>query len=121
MVKARLSIQSHHEHQAGDQYLRNACRIICEIFKRCPVFRIGGDEFIVILKNSDYENRHDLIEKANLKFFETENDTAREPWERYSVAIGMAEYREGESTDAVFKRADQAMYMNKEKMKKTRA
>jgi GGDEF domain-containing protein len=36
------------------------------------------------------------------------------------VAIGMAEYREGETTDAVFKRADQAMYLNKQKMKKNR-
>ena len=85
------------------------------------MFRIGGDEFIVILKNSDYEQRHNLIEKANLKFFETENDNAREPWERYSVAIGMAEHRDGESADAVFKRADEAMYQNKLKMKKNRA
>ena len=61
-----------------------------------------------------------LVEKANLKFFETENDNAREPWERFSVAIGMAEYRDGESVDAVFKRADQAMYQNKQKMKKNR-
>ena len=114
-------INDSYGHANGNLYIAGACHIVCTIFRHSPVFRIGGDEFIVILKNSDYENRHDLIEKANLKFFETENDTAREPWERYSVAIGMAEYREGESTDAVFKRADQAMYMNKEKMKKTRA
>lgn len=114
-------INDSYGHANGNLYIAGACHIVCTIFRHSPVFRIGGDEFIVILKNSDYENRHDLIEKANLKFFETENDSAREPWERYSVAIGMAEYREGESTDAVFKRADQAMYMNKEKMKKTRA
>ena len=113
-------INDSYGHANGNLYIAGACHIVCTIFRHSPVFRIGGDEFIVILKNSDYENRHDLIEKANLKFFETENDTAREPWERYSVAIGMAEYREGETTDAVFKRADQAMYLNKEKMKKTR-
>jgi diguanylate cyclase (GGDEF)-like protein len=107
-------------HKAGDEYIKSACRLICETFQHSPVFRIGGDEFIVILKNDDYEQRHKLIERANLKFFETENDNAREPWERYSVAIGMAEYREGETTDAVFKRADQAMYLNKQKMKKNR-
>ncbi len=35
-------------HQAGDQHIRNACRIVCTTFKRSPVFRVGGDEFCVI-------------------------------------------------------------------------
>ena len=114
-------INDSYGHANGNTYIAGACHIVCTIFRHSPVFRVGGDEFIVILKNSDYENRHDLVEKANLKFFETENDNAREPWERFSVAIGMAEYRDGESVDAVFKRADQAMYQNKQKMKKARA
>jgi diguanylate cyclase (GGDEF)-like protein len=113
-------INDSYGHANGNIYIAGACHIVCTIFRHSPVFRVGGDEFIVILKNSDYENRHDLVEKANLKFFETENDNAREPWERFSVAIGMAEYRDGESVDAVFKRADQAMYQNKQKMKKNR-
>lgn len=113
-------INDSYGHANGNSYIAGACHIVCTIFRHSPVFRIGGDEFIVILKNDDYEQRHKLIERANLKFFETENDSAREPWERYSVAIGMAEYREGETTDAVFKRADQAMYLNKQKMKKNR-
>lgn len=41
-------------HQAGDQYLCEACKIICDIFKRSPVFRVGGDEFAVIAQNNDY-------------------------------------------------------------------
>jgi diguanylate cyclase (GGDEF)-like protein len=114
------NINDSYGHANGNLYIAGACHIICTIFRHSPVFRVGGDEFVVILKNSDYEQRHELIEKANLKFFETENDSAREPWERYSVAIGMAEQREGESVEAVFKRADQAMYLNKEKMKKNR-
>ena len=113
-------INDSYGHANGNIYIAGACHIVCTIFRHSPVFRVGGDEFIVILKSSDYENRHDLVEKANLKFFETENDNAREPWERFSVAIGMAEYRDGESVDAVFKRADQAMYQNKQKMKKNR-
>ena len=113
-------INDSYGHANGNIYIAGACHIVCTIFRHSPVFRVGGDEFIVILKSSDYENRHDLVEKANLKFFETENDNAREPWERFSVAIGMAEYRDGESVDAVFKRADQSMYQNKQKMKKNR-
>ena len=48
-------------HNAGDQYLRKACQLICEIFKHSPVFRIGGDEFVVILKGQDYESREQLL------------------------------------------------------------
>ena len=31
-------------HQAGDDYLRSACKIICEAFEHSPVFRVGGDQ-----------------------------------------------------------------------------
>ena len=44
-------------HTAGDQYIRDACGIICRIFSHSPVFRIGGDEFCVILRGGDYEVR----------------------------------------------------------------
>ena len=74
----------------------------------------------MILKNSDYEKRHELVEEANQKFYETEHDNAREPWERYSIAIGLAEYKSGETIESVFKRADEEMYQNKLKMKKAR-
>ena len=42
-------------HKAGDQYLRDACRIICTTFKRSPVFRVGGDEFAVLSQGDDYQ------------------------------------------------------------------
>ncbi len=40
-------------HQAGDQHLRDACKIICNTFQHSPVYRIGGDEFAVISQGSD--------------------------------------------------------------------
>ena len=41
-------------HEAGDEYLIRSCRLICNVFKRSPVYRVGGDEFIVILRGDDY-------------------------------------------------------------------
>ena len=113
-------INDSYGHANGNLYIAGACHIICTIFKHSPVFRIGGDEFVVILKNNDYEHRHELVEEANQKFFETENDMSREPWDRYSVAIGLAEYKSGDTVDSVNTRADEDMYMNKQKMKKAR-
>ena len=48
-------------HQAGDKYLCEASKIICNIFAHSPVFRIGGDEFAVISQGSDYENIDELV------------------------------------------------------------
>jgi diguanylate cyclase (GGDEF)-like protein len=107
-------------HANGITYIAGACHIVCTIFRHSPVFRVGGDEFIVILKNSDYENRKELVETTRNKFQETENDYSREPWERFSVAIGIAEYKPGDTVDAVGKRADEAVYQNKLMMKKNR-
>ena len=113
-------INDSYGHTNGNTYISGACHIICTIFRHSPVFRIGGDEFIAILKGSDYERRHELVEQACQQFIETENDNSKEPWERYSVAIGIAEYKPGDNVESVFKRADEEMYQNKLKMKKNR-
>lgn len=35
-------------HKAGDEYIRDACRMVCDIFQHSPVYRVGGDEFTVV-------------------------------------------------------------------------
>ena len=108
-----------HGHRAGDSYIKGCCHIICNIYKHSPVFRIGGDEFVVILKNDDYKNRHELLEKARAEFAESHARTDVDPWERYSASLGMAERSFDDSTvEFVFKRADKAMYAEKEEFKK---
>ena len=111
------NINDGYGHSNGNCYIFGACHIICSIFRHSPVFRIGGDEFIVILRDSDYENRHVLIEQARQKFYETESDNSRDPWERFSAAVGIAEYHSGDTVDMVFKNADKDMYENKMSMK----
>ena len=104
-------------HDFGDIYIINASKIICKVFKRSPVFRIGGDEFVVILENADYTRYAELLEQ-----FEKEIDSYNENpinTMKISVARGIAVY--DEETDItyndVFKRADNAMYHNKAEMK----
>ena len=98
-------------HQAGDQYLIDACRIICNIFKHSPVFRLGGDEFAVISQGQDYENIDELIKEVDVLNHEAmKNDGI-------VIACGMAKY-DGESNVApIFELADQRMYENKSRLK----
>ena len=48
-------------HEFGDAYIINSCKLLCDVFKHSPVFRIGGDEFLIILRGEDYEARNDLL------------------------------------------------------------
>ena len=101
-------------HRAGDEYIRNACRMICRTFSHSPVYRVGGDEFTVILRGSDYENRNTLA--ASLRRQSEENIRIGEG---PVVASGMTEYRPAEDRQAadIFERADQLMYEDKTRLK----
>ncbi len=98
-------------HKAGDEYLRSACRIICDIFKHSPVFRVGGDEFAVIAQGSDYARIDTLMERVY-----AQNERAKRG-EGIVIACGMARYEGEASVAPVFERADQNMYDNKSSLK----
>lgn len=100
-------------HNAGDEYIKDACQIICKLFKRSPVFRVGGDEFAVILKGLDYEERESLIRK--LDEIVTENKEKN----LVTIAHGISDFEPDKDLrmQDVFERADQAMYAHKKKFK----
>ena len=98
-------------HQAGDQCLREACSIICDIFKHSPVFRVGGDEFVVIAWNRDYERIDVLLEEVR-----RHNEEASQSGGTV-IACGMARYADDACVATVFERADQRMYANKRALK----
>lgn len=109
-------------HDKGNIAIINLSRIVCHIFVHSPVFRIGGDEFVVILKGEDLANVEDLINKFKAKIKELQDNTELEYWERTSAAIGYAIFNKDidSSYDNIFKRADKEMYTNKKAMKAVR-
>lgn len=107
MVNDRLG------HIEGDTYIRSACQMICHIWDHSPVFRIGGDEFAVIVKGEDYDNRQGLLERLQSQTLTNQQEG------KVVVAAGMAEYDPGQdaSVSDVFERADSQMYDNKSTLK----
>lgn len=79
-------------HEKGDISIKTICRIVCNVFDHSPVFRVGGDEFVVILMNEDLNN------------------------------VGYAVYEKGvdNTADDVFERADANMYADKAAQKAQR-
>ena len=57
-------------HSFGDEAIQRACRMICEVFEESSVYRVGGDEFAVVLKGLDYENRDELMTDIRNKVLE---------------------------------------------------
>ncbi|MGX8728768.1 MAG: GGDEF domain-containing protein, partial [Lachnospiraceae bacterium] len=110
-------INDKYGHERGNVYIIGGCRLICDIFDHSPVYRVGGDEFVVILRGRDFERRQELMKTLQDKVWESMNNESLKPWERYSVAIGMGEYEEGDDVDSVLRRADQAMYAEKIRIK----
>ena len=101
-------------HKAGDDYIRNSCLLICRTFSHSPVFRIGGDEFVVILKGKEFTDGQKLLSSMR-KQVEENIRVGEGP----VVASGFADFRPGEdrTVEEVFNRADNQMYIDKTSLK----
>ncbi len=101
-------------HAAGDEYLKASAKLLCNIFVHSPVFRIGGDEFVVFLRGSDYASKNELMEKLRGQVLDNQK-TGSGP----VLASGIAEYdmKNDNFVSDVFDRADKEMYENKQKLK----
>lgn len=102
-------------HVAGDGYLKKSAKLLCNIFVHSPVFRVGGDEFVVFLRGEDYSNRESLMKTLQTAVRENLQSGAGAV-----LASGMAEYIPEKDTlvSEIFDRADKAMYKNKRELKK---
>ncbi len=105
-------------HDVGNELIIHTAKILTEIFKMSSVFRIGGDEFAVILKDEDYKNYHELLVKLDEACSE-DYITVCENTISVSMARGVATFNPEVDRiyEDVFANADHAMYLNKEEIK----
>lgn len=100
-------------HEKGNELIIAVADAISEVFGVENTYRIGGDEFAVLLKNTDAEECHRLEEKftGTLKNYKCSVHV--------SAAIGMSVYDKNsdESYEDVFRQADEDMYNTKAEMK----
>ena len=106
-------------HDVGDAYITHICRIICNVFKHSPVYRVGGDEFVVLLEGHDLDKHEALL--AQLEHTFTANPFQLEGGEALPcrIALGLALFdpAQDKGVNDVFNRADQLMYQQKRRMK----
>jgi len=101
-------------HEAGDDYLKNTADLIFQnLGGKGSLYRIGGDEFAVIIaerKESEVESIMESLRREKRPAYKTQ---------LFSCACGAATFTKGvdESLRDVFKRADEAMYIEKKRQK----
>ncbi len=101
-------------HSFGDEAIQSVSRMICNTFVHSPVYRVGGDEFAVVLSGRDYEQRVQLLEMLR-----RESEANGRSRSGPMVACGLAVYdpERDSGIDSVYDRADRLMYENKSEMK----
>jgi two-component system, cell cycle response regulator len=108
------TINDTHGHSAGDTALQQVASILTEVVRRSDmVFRYGGEEFLVLLPETDLEGAASLAEKiraaAAARLF---GDGARAF--HLTLSAGASSLSDGESGNDMIARADVALYQAKE-------
>ena len=106
-----------HGHHVGDQVLKQLGRLIGGSLKRTSdrVCRYGGEEFAVILPNTELQGAVDLMEALRVKIQETDMVTDAGDL-RITVSIGVSTTtvsQDGEEL-GLFKAADECLYEAKQ-------
>lgn len=104
-------INDDYGHEEGDRVITLISRTLQELFSGEKLYRIGGDEFVIIGKDPDYSGRiSDLKSKLKASRSEIDNLPA-------SVSAGFSVFNMESDTDysEVFNRADKLMYEDKKK------
>jgi diguanylate cyclase (GGDEF)-like protein len=109
-------------HDKGDVAIKKICSVVCDVFEHSPVYRMGGDEFAIILTGRDLYYAKDLVVRFKKIVGHYASNESLEPWERVSAAIGYAVFDKDTDSFAsdVFKRADAKMYEDKAAQKAQR-
>lgn len=95
-------------HAAGDKAIKEVANMIHDHLQRgSKLYRVGGDEFVVICAGTA---------KESILWMERELQEVMDASE-YSFAFGKAYMDKGETFEQVYMRADHEMYENKRKIK----
>lgn len=107
------SINDTHGHLAGDEMLRLLSTSVARTLRDSDlVFRWGGEEFLVILRDCDASNALRIADKlreaATSVHLVVKGETLQA-----TISIGVTERLENENIDSLIARADQALYAAK--------
>lgn len=116
-------INDKYGHGAGNEALINLVGLLSSCFPNIMIYRVGGDEFVLILEGEVLRKAKTYIANFDAKIEALSKDSNLTPMEKCFAAIGYSEFdpKLDRYVDDVFKRADKAMYVRKRRMKGNRS
>jgi len=107
-------VNDHYGHECGDKALASAANCIKDIVRSSDmVFRYGGEEFVILLSDTNIEGANIMAERIREKI---ENHTIAYGMEiiKLTASLGVSSLKGNDTPDLLIKRADNAMYTAKE-------
>ena len=107
------SINDRFGHDTGDEVLKTLANIMCmNVRKQDTVSRWGGEEFLLLLPQTDIDGGLILAEKIRVKVKSKEFNFLGKNI-HVSITMGLSIYKESKTIDETINQADQALYMGK--------
>ncbi len=96
-------------HRDGDEYIRNSCQILKKVTRSSDnIFRIGGDEFLVLVHNTNKDGVDRIIKDIKAECEAQHTDY------KFNISLGASLVNEDDANfDKHFEIADYNMYQNK--------
>lgn len=106
-------INDTHGHPGGDTVLVQSVEAMRGKLRDTDLFgRIGGEEFSVLLPNTDSASAVEIAERLRKAVMELEFDFPATP-NTVTISLGVTSFRDGDSVDSILKRSDDALYQAK--------
>lgn len=106
------NINDQYGHHTGDKVLIKLAEVITESIRETDsLFRIGGEEFAIISPETNADVAFKLAEKVR----NTTENHSFEKCNKLTISLGLAEYYHDVSKEKLYKHADRALYLAKEK------
>ena len=117
-VDGLKTVNDEHGHKAGDDLIRSVAGVIKDRIRDSDsLFRVGGDEFIVLFPGCRKDDADGVFTEIN-RALKKEEESRAYPME---ISYGIAEYDGSASADAFIHEADNLMYGEKQKKKRRKA
>lgn len=108
------NINDKYGHSAGDKALKiTAHMMLSQIRKSDSIFRIGGEEFVLILPNTNIEQAGPLVKKLR-DAIASSNIHCKQERVVLTLSAGLTEPKEGDNIITLYERADSALYRAKD-------